>query len=180
LGVVLPSVGLAVLAYAFAALATVGWLFVTIRPYTRLIATLVPFLVFWAMYTDTTWAGAVAAAAATAVFVRQWALYLAGMRAQGLSPFARGAIAGVSVRAQRGLGLTSAALALILAFAWTVLVASPLAPGKQFQYARGIDGVTDSINVVFLGSIASAVLLAGFFFGLARWRGRARSSAAAP
>jgi TRAP transporter 4TM/12TM fusion protein len=180
LGVVLPSVGLAVLAYAFAALATVGWLFVTIRPYTRLIATLVPFLVFWAMYTDTTWAGAVAAAAATAVFVRQWALYLAGMRAQGLSPFARGAIAGVSVRAQRGLGLTSAALALILAFAWTVLVASPLAPGKQFQFARGIDGVTDSINVVFLGSIASAVLLAGFFFGLARWRGRPRSSAAAP
>ena len=169
-GTILSSAGLALLAYAAAALATVGWLFVRMGRVIRTLASAVPLLVFFAMYTDNAAAGISAVLVAAVVVGWQWWSYVEGMQARGISPSADGALAGVSVRAIRGVGYLALGLTGLLIFAWFILVISPLAPGNTFRYASGIEAINRSINQVFLVSGIAVTGVGGMFLALARWR----------
>jgi hypothetical protein len=172
LGTILSSAGLALLAYAAAALATVGWLFVRMGRVIRTLAGAVPLLVFFAMYTDNAPAAAGALAAAAVVLGWQWWSYTEGLRARGIDPNADGALAGFSVRAMRGTGYTALFLTGLLGLAWLVLVMSPLAPGNTFRYVSGIEAINRSINIGFSVSAVVAIGVGGVFLAMARWRSR--------
>lgn len=175
--VILTSLALAVLAYAFAALATVGWMFTTMTRPVRVLAAAVPLLVFVSMYTDALAYGVAGAGAAAIVTAWQWAAYLRQLRERGVNPFAGGAIAGVSVGAMRGLGAASGGLAALLALAWAVMALSPLAPGRMFRYASDVDEFTRAINLVFAALLSAAAGVAALLLLLA-WLRKCRRSGA--
>jgi len=177
LTVILSSAGLALVGYAFGALATAGWLFVPMGMVARPFAWAVPLLAFLALYNDSATLGIAAVAVAVAVVAWQWLAYVAVARDRGENPFANGAIAGVSVRAMRGIGTAAGAAAVFLVFAWLVLAVSPLAPAKAYRYFSGIEGLASSINLTFAWAIAVTAATAAAFLSLARLRkGRASSS----